>query len=130
MFLVDISACWCFFLGMPRVARIVVTKVAHHITQRSNDRQDVFFVDDDRLVYLELLRKNCEKYEMRVHGYCVMMNHIDEQQVARLRMNTHTGRPLGSDSFLSRCEKFIGHRIRSLNRQTKEKEKNKAKTLK
>jgi len=61
---------------MPRAARIVVTEVAHHITQRGNNRQDVFFVDDDRLVYLELLRKNCEKYGMRVQGYCLMTNHV------------------------------------------------------
>jgi len=39
---------------------------------------------------------------------------IDEQQVARLRENTHTGRPLGSDSFLSKCEKLIGRRVRPL----------------
>jgi putative transposase len=214
---------------MPRVARIVVTEVAHHITQRGNNRQDVFFVDDDRRVYLELLQKYCEKYGMRVHGYCLMTNHVhliaipekeeslakaigrthfcysqyinrfhkrsghlwqgrfyscaiddrhfwlamryvelnpvraklcrkpwryewssaavhidgdaesellnlsgwynmisasrwreelaygvDEQQVARLRVNTHAGRPLGSDSFLSKCEKLIGHRVRPL----------------
>jgi len=27
----------------------------HHITQRGNNRQDVFFVDDDRRVYLDIL---------------------------------------------------------------------------
>jgi len=27
-----------------------------HITQRGNHQQDVFFVDDDRRVYLELLQ--------------------------------------------------------------------------
>ena len=32
---------------------------------------------------------------------------LDEQQVDRLRMNTHAGRPLGSDSFLSKLEKLI-----------------------
>ena len=214
---------------MPRVARIVITKAAHHITQRGNNRQDVFFVDDDRRVYLELLQKYCEKYGMRVHGYCLMTNHVhlvaipeneeslakaigrthfcysqyinrfhkrsghlwqgrfyscalderhfwlamryielnpvraklcrkpwrykwssaaahidgdsesellnlsgwykmisagrwqkeladgvNDQQAERLRMNTHTGRPLGSDSFLSKCEKLIGRRVRPL----------------
>jgi len=33
----------------------VVAGCAHHITQRGTSRQDVFFVDDDRRVYLELL---------------------------------------------------------------------------
>jgi len=214
---------------MPRVARIVVTGIAHHITQRGNNRQDVFFVDDDRRVYMDLLKKNCEKYEMRVHGYCLMTNHVhlvaipekeeslakavgrthffysqyinrfhnrsghlwqgrfyscalderhfwlamryiehnpvraklcrkpwrykwssasahidgaaeselldlscwykmisagrwrreleeglNEQQVYQMRVNTHTGRPLGSDGFLSKCEKLIGRRVRPL----------------
>ena len=40
---------------MLRVARIVVAGAAHHVTQRGNNKQDVFFVDDDRRVYLELL---------------------------------------------------------------------------
>jgi len=33
---------------MPRLARAVAVGFAHHITQRENNRQDVFFVDDDR----------------------------------------------------------------------------------
>jgi putative transposase len=38
----------------------------------------------------------------------------DESDVAGLRLNTHTGRPLGSDSFLSKLERRIGRRLRSL----------------
>ncbi|MCI0491876.1 MAG: transposase, partial [Planctomycetes bacterium] len=34
---------------MPRVARIVIPNCPHHVTQRGNNRQDVFFVDDDRV---------------------------------------------------------------------------------
>ena len=33
---------------MPRAARAVIPGCAHHVTQRGNNRQDVFFVDDDR----------------------------------------------------------------------------------
>ena len=39
---------------MSRLARTVAVGCAHHITQRGNNRQDVFFVNDDRRVYLEL----------------------------------------------------------------------------
>src|SRR3972149_4686417 len=42
---------------MPRVARIVIPGLPHHVTQRGNNRQDVFFVDDDRRVYLQLLHR-------------------------------------------------------------------------
>ncbi|MBI4556873.1 MAG: transposase, partial [Candidatus Hydrogenedentes bacterium] len=57
---------------MSRVARIVVPGVYHHITQRGNNGQDVFFVDDDRRVYLELLREQARRFEFRVEGYCLM----------------------------------------------------------
>jgi len=35
---------------MSRIARIVVPGVAHHVTQRGNKGQEVFFVDDDGCV--------------------------------------------------------------------------------
>jgi putative transposase len=61
---------------MPRVARITIPGVAHHITQRGNNRQQVFFVDDDRGLYLELLRRESKAYGLRLLGYCLMRNHL------------------------------------------------------
>ncbi|MFH0980549.1 MAG: transposase, partial [Planctomycetota bacterium] len=61
---------------MPRVARIVLPGQPHHVTQRGNNRQDVFFVDDDRHAYLHLLQAHCERYAFTVLGYCLMPNHI------------------------------------------------------
>ena len=61
---------------MPRVARIVLEGQPHHITQRGNNRQDVFFLADDRLAYLELLRIHGERFGFRVLGYCLMTNHV------------------------------------------------------
>jgi putative transposase len=61
---------------MPRVARTVVAGGAHHLTQRGNNRQDVFFVDDDRRVYLELLKGQADKYGLTIEGYCLMSNHV------------------------------------------------------
>ena len=61
---------------MPRVARVVIPGCPHHITQRGNNRQDVFFVDDDRRAYLEFLRERCEAYGVGVLGYCLMANHV------------------------------------------------------
>jgi len=45
---------------------------AHHITQRGNNRQDVFFVDDDRRVYLELLQEEAQKYGLEILAYYLM----------------------------------------------------------
>jgi len=214
---------------MPRLARAVAVGFAHHITQRGNNRQDVFFVDDDRRVYLELLKEQADKYGLELAGYCLMSNHVhliaiphaeeslalavgrthfrytqyinrfhrrsghlwqgrfyscalderhfwlamkyvelnpvraglcrkawryewssasvhvdngarsailnlpgwydmissarwrkeledgvSDSQVDRLRSSTHTGRPLGSDSFMSKLEKLLGRRVRPL----------------
>jgi len=61
---------------MTRVARIVMPERPHHITQRGNNRQDVFFVPDDYEAYLEILRQQSERYGLDVHAYCLMTNHI------------------------------------------------------
>ncbi|MGB7161246.1 MAG: transposase, partial [Tepidisphaeraceae bacterium] len=61
---------------MPRVARVVVPGVPHHVTQRGNNRQDVFFVDDDRLAYLRILAQQCRKHGVAILGYCLMGNHV------------------------------------------------------
>jgi putative transposase len=61
---------------MPRVARIVVPGVAHHVTQRGNNRQQVFFSDDDRALYLALLKAEAERFDLEILGYCLMSNHM------------------------------------------------------
>lgn len=61
---------------MPRVARIVVPGLAHHITQRGNNRQDVFFINDDRRAYLRILTQQAQRYSLAVLSYCLMKNHV------------------------------------------------------
>ena len=81
---------------MPRVARIIVPGWPHHVVQRGNNRQDVFFVDDDRRMYLKLLRERCHTAGVRVLAYCLMTNHVhliavprDEEGLARAIGRTH-----------------------------------------
>jgi len=50
--------------------------VAHHVTQRGNNRADVFYVDDDRRVYPRLLGDGAQRYGLRIEGYCLMTNHV------------------------------------------------------
>jgi len=61
---------------MARQARIVLPGVAHHVTQRGNNRQDIFFVEEDYRVYLGYLKESAERYELAVSAYCLMTNHI------------------------------------------------------
>jgi putative transposase len=46
------------------------------VTQRGNNRQDVFFVDDDRRFYLWLLREQATRHGLAVDAYCLMPNHV------------------------------------------------------
>ncbi len=61
---------------MPRTSRIVIEDCAHHVTQRGNNRQDVFFVDDDRRAFLAFLAEAAGRFDLAVEGYCLMTNHV------------------------------------------------------
>ncbi|MEN6578916.1 MAG: hypothetical protein ABFD90_21410 [Phycisphaerales bacterium] len=43
------------------MARAIAVGCAHHITQRGNNREAVFMVDDDRRVYLQILQEQAGK---------------------------------------------------------------------
>jgi putative transposase len=61
---------------MPRIARVVIPGCPHHVTQRGNRREDVFFTEADRLRYLELLAEYAAKDGLAVQAYCLMTNHV------------------------------------------------------
>src|SRR5712692_9304183 len=62
--------------GMPRRARIVVPGLAHHITQRGNNQQNVFDTSFDRKLFLEMLAAHASKHGLAIWGYCLMANHF------------------------------------------------------
>jgi putative transposase len=59
---------------MPRQARVVADGVPHHITQRGNNRQEVFLLDEDRRFYLDSLRLYACRHGVRLLGYCLSRN--------------------------------------------------------
>ena len=61
---------------MARLARVVLPGYPHHMTQRGNRRQDVFFKDEDYAYYLELLAEWCAYEKIEVWAYCLMTNHV------------------------------------------------------
>jgi putative transposase len=61
---------------MPRIPRISIPGLALHVVHRGNNRQAVFFQDRDRIRYLDLLFESCERYEVSVHAYVCMTNHV------------------------------------------------------
>ncbi len=61
---------------MARLARVVAPGQPHHITQRGNRRQQVFFCDEDYQVYLDLMCEWCAKEDVEIWAYCLMPNHV------------------------------------------------------
>jgi putative transposase len=61
---------------MARLARVVIPGLAHHVTQRGNGRQKVFFSDEDYALYLRLITQACKVARVTCLGYCLMPNHL------------------------------------------------------
>ena len=61
---------------MPRVARIILPGYPHHVVQRGNNKQYVFFSDEDRERYIDLLRKYSSQFNCIINAYCLMNNHV------------------------------------------------------
>ena len=61
---------------MPRHSRVVAVGYPHHLTQRGNNREPVFFDDEDRFTYLNLLEHYARKYRLAIWAYCLMTNHV------------------------------------------------------
>ncbi len=85
---------------------------AHHITQRGNNRQDLFLVDDDRRVYLELLQEQAQKYGLEVLAHCLMTNHVhlvaiphEEEALAQAIGRTH----FRYTQYVNRLHRRSGH---------------------
>jgi putative transposase len=49
---------------MARLARIVVSGLPHHLTQRGNRREAIFFKDGDHEVYKDLLSEQLSKWSV------------------------------------------------------------------
>ena len=81
---------------MPRLARVTVKDLPHHVTQRGNRRQPVFFRNEDRQLYLRILLEQRQKYGVDIWAYCLMDNHVhfiavphQEDSLARTFGETH-----------------------------------------
>lgn len=61
---------------MARLARIVIPGLPHHVTQRGNRREPIFFEDGDQEVYRDLLAEQCARRSVACWAYCLMPNHV------------------------------------------------------
>ena len=68
---------------MSRQVRVVAEGVPHHVTQRGNNRRDVFLLEDDRHFYIDVLREKCARFGVTILGWCLMTNHVHLVAVPR-----------------------------------------------
>ena len=61
---------------MARLARVIVPDLPHHVTQRGNRREPIFFEDGDQEVYRDLLAVQAKRRGVEVGAYCLMPNHV------------------------------------------------------
>ncbi|MFZ5800819.1 MAG: transposase [Candidatus Omnitrophota bacterium] len=61
---------------MARLARVVALDLPHHITQRGNRGQNVFFREKDKQIYLDILAEEASRSLLDIWAYCLMDNHI------------------------------------------------------
>lgn len=61
---------------MPRPPRTYLSGFPAHVTQRGVNGGDCFFSNGDRVHYLRSLAVACRKYDVAVHAYVLMTNHV------------------------------------------------------
>lgn len=60
---------------MTRPLRLEFHGAVYHLTARGDQREDIFFDDADRLIFLDLLAKEVHQQHWRLYAYCLMSNH-------------------------------------------------------
>jgi putative transposase len=61
---------------MPRKPRFYLPGVPVHIVQRGHCREPVFFDRQDYVTYLHWVKVSAKKYEVSVHAFVLMTNHV------------------------------------------------------
>lgn len=61
---------------MARHKRICIAGVAQHVVQRGNNKQPCFLSDKDRHLYLKKLAEYADEYQVHIHAYVLMTNHV------------------------------------------------------
>ena len=60
---------------MARPLRIEYDGALYHVTSRGNARENIFFDDEDRNLFLDTLASVKERSNWLCHAYCLMNNH-------------------------------------------------------
>src|SRR5271163_2576578 len=104
------------FAPMTRLARMVVSSLPHHVTQRGNRRESIFFEDGDQEIYRYLLGEQARKATVEVWAYCLMPNHV--HLILNPRHADGLGRAVGEahrryTNFINARGRWTGHLFQS-----------------
>ena len=61
---------------MARKPRLHLPGGVYHVMLRGNGGREIFFSEGDRSVFFLLLQEGVERFGYRVHGFCLMPNHV------------------------------------------------------
>jgi REP element-mobilizing transposase RayT len=63
--------------AMARPLRLEFAGALYHVTTRGNEQRPIFLshADDDRLAFLTILGRTCERFSWLCPAYCLMTNH-------------------------------------------------------
>ena len=61
---------------MPRQPRINLPDISQHVIQRGNNKEPCFFNADDYAMYLSKMEEYAVKFEVEIHAYILMSNHV------------------------------------------------------
>ena len=61
---------------MPRSARLVIPGLPHHVVQRAARGKALFYTDQDRRRYLDLLAEYATRQRLRIWAWCLMPDHV------------------------------------------------------
>lgn len=96
---------------MARKPRLHLDEGIYHVMLRGNGGQEIFFDDEDRLHFYMLLQQGVERYKYRVHGFCLMSNHVHlvlevgAQPLAKIMQNLS----FRYTRWVNKKQKRIGH---------------------
>jgi putative transposase len=101
---------------MTRLARMVVPGLPHHVTQRGNRREAIFFEDGDQQIYCDMLAEQSRKSNVEVWANCLMPNHI--HLILKPQQADGMGRALGEahrryTNFINARGRWTGHLFQS-----------------
>ncbi|MGH8481848.1 MAG: transposase [Nevskiaceae bacterium] len=91
---------------MARPSRFLPPGQPQHIIQRGNNRNRVFFGEEDYRFYLKCLAEACSRYACDVHAYVLMTNHVHLLASPR----SEDGLPRAMQSVGRRYAQFINWR--------------------